>query len=91
MNVILLIIYTLLTISGLIRARPMFFCLGSSCLILEMDCSGMEILVRIAFDRFFKTKICITVKKPVKKLFKDYIFPCISNYKINTIITYNTN
>ena len=51
----------------------------------------MEIIVRIAQDRFVRTGICKKINKSVRKLFEEHILPNTITYKLNDISSYNSN
>ena len=51
----------------------------------------MELLVRIANDRYARNKICKNISKSIKKLVNECIFPSILTHKLNDISSYNSN
>ena len=51
----------------------------------------MEIIVRIANDKFLRPKSVKTVKKALKKLMAESIFPSIEGHECNEITSMNTN
>lgn len=51
----------------------------------------MELLIRIAYDRFFRNKLTREISSAVEKLFEEHIIPSISMHKLNDISSYNSN
>lgn len=51
----------------------------------------MEIIVRVANDKFCRPKTVKTIKKALKKLMSENIFPNIEGFECNEITSMNTN
>lgn len=51
----------------------------------------LEMILRIANDKYVRNKLCKNVHKSIKKLMEDHILPSIANYQNNTVNSMNSN